>query len=118
MAVGVTFMVASVASIHGFLEQAQQVFSSSPTWPVGSCQHFELGIADPPAAPGHFFWRSDLEALPIFYGVDELAGLQHGLVGAGVEPGVPRPMVCTSSSPRSRYMRLRSVISSSPGRWA
>ena len=43
---------------------------------------------DPAGAPGDFFGTGDLEALPLFDGLDEQAGFEQAFVGAGVEPGV------------------------------
>ena len=51
-------------------------------------QRLEFPIADPALAPGDFFGAGNLQSLPPFEGLDELARLEHRFVGAGVEPSV------------------------------
>src|SRR5665811_1319052 len=46
----------------------------------------QLGVGQPPVAPGDLLDAADLEPLPGLHDVDELAGLQQALEGAGVEP--------------------------------
>src|SRR5450759_2820277 len=46
----------------------------------------QLGVRQPPVAPGDLLDAADLEPLPDFHDVDELAGLEQALERAGVEP--------------------------------
>jgi len=59
---------------------------------VGALAHavrfgLKLADADPALPPGDLFDAGDLEPLPLFDGLDELAGFHEAAVGARIEPG-------------------------------
>lgn len=59
----------------------------------GSGEGVQGVVVAPGLAPGDFLGAGDLEALAVFDGLDELAGFQQAVVGAGVEPGIAAAQV-------------------------
>ncbi len=67
----------------------------------------ELLGSDETLSPGDLLDAGDLQALPFFEGFDEGAGLEQGVMGAGVEPGeaaaaivyIPLPVFFLKISP-------------------
>ena len=55
------------------------------------CYLSKLCIIDPAIMPGNLLRTGDFQPLPVFDGVDELAGFKHLFVCAGIEPSVTAP---------------------------
>src|SRR3569623_74952 len=49
----------------------------------------KLSVVDPFLSPRNFFRRGDFDALTPLERCDELAGIEEGLMRAGIEPGKP-----------------------------
>lgn len=75
------------SSEYVFLEDSQQILAVT-VFGQGLRECLELLGVDPALAEGDFFRAGYFEALTVFQGGYELAGIEQGFVGAGVEPGV------------------------------
>lgn len=51
-------------------------------------QFFQLGIVDPALTPGDFFRACHFQALALFQRLNKLARFQHGIMRAGIQPGI------------------------------
>src|ERR1700680_1219678 len=79
----VNFMLPNISKLGMFFDDAQQIFAVSAFF-QGLGELHQLVGSDESRAPGDLLHAGDLEALPFLDDAHEHAGVEQGIMGAGI----------------------------------